>query len=122
MRISTIIYYVVLFILPIFILLSIGAFLARNQIGDSTPLPLQVLGYYTALTLISFVSMYFAQKHFGVFAYIFPAGLFFGVLPMLFKMDDSIILSALICLPLFISSFVHTTGFLVYQKWIKKYD
>ena len=120
LRIKKCIYHVVLFILPTLILLGIWELMARNQIEYSAPPHLRFLSYYTVLNLISFVFMYFAHKLLGAIAYIVPAGLFLGVLPMLSKLDDSIILSALIYLPLFISSFVHTTGFIVYQKWIDK--
>ena len=83
-----------------------------------------ILGYFTVFNLICFFVMYNVCKYGDKIAYVIPALFSIPVLLTYFekKFSDNSpgIEYFWISRPLFVSTRVCTTGFLVYQKWIDK--
>ena len=123
MRIKKTLYFIVLFLLPIFLLCGI-IYYDHTSIEDAvfefTPVVLIVLGCLLVLHIISFIIMFLILESSVFFAYLIPACAFISFL--YFRGSEAWMLLYAFSLPTAISTFVYTTGFLVYRKWINKAD
>ena len=118
-------YHVALLFLPIIILYVTGFIISRNstQYEVAIWMHIALFGYYLVLSLLSFSVVYQVYKDAGIWAYVIPAFLLIPVLIFFFAsryVNGEYGMYLWIWYPLFVSSTVHTTGFFVYQKWIKK--
>jgi len=121
-----IVYHAFLFFIPIIVIYITGLIDSQNgtKIEVSVSIQICILGYFTVLHLISFFVMYQVCRKGEIMPYIIPALLFIPILFAYFeiKFTDNTpdIIYYWVCRPLFFSSLVYTTGFLVYKKWIDK--
>ena len=122
MRIKKFVYHAVLFIAPVLIMHSIVWLSSRYQtdLNYSLEIYVRVLAYLVILNSASFFAMHRVHKNVGMLAYVIPALLstpiLFACFLVKFTDNSPDIVFYWVCVPLFISSLVYTTGFMVYQK------
>ena len=123
-----IVYHVFLFFIPLIIIYITNLIDSKygTQLEVSMMIQIYIFGYFAVLHLISFFVIYQVCRSGEIMSFIIPALLFIPILFAYFeiKITDNTpdIVYYWVCRPLFFSSFVYTTGFLVYQKRIAKSD